>query len=201
MFHLAFAFVAVSLLVRPAYAADQICLAPASAQFAGTDAAQASAAVNEMFTSYLTGPTLSVVQLTARLPSQARVEARQANCSIVLFVTARLTQHKSGGMLGQIAGRAAQEGVVNEGLGAAKIGNGLTAAAARVAARAAADIATTTKAHDDMELTYRLELDTGAVLKEGKSKRRAKSDGEDLLTPLVEHAAEEIAAVVTSGGR
>lgn len=182
-------------------AAAPICLAPASAQIAGTDAAQAAAAVNELFTSYLTGPTLSVVQLTARLASQARVEARQANCSLVLFVTARLVQHKSGGMLGQIAGRAAQEGVASGGFDAVRIGNGVTAAAARVAAHAAADIATTTKTHDDMELSYRLEMDTGAVLKEGKSKRRAKADGEDLLTPLVEHAAEEIAAVLTSGGR
>ena len=192
---------AVASIMSPPRAAPAICLAPASAQIAGMDAAQAGAAVNELFTSYLSGPTLSVVQLTAKLASQARVEARQANCSLVLFVTARLVQHKSGGLLGQIAGRAAQEGVVSEGLGAARIGNGVTAAAARVAARAAADIATTTKTHDEMELSYRLELDSGAVLKEGKSKRRAKADGEDLLTPLVALAAEEIAAALTSGGR
>ena len=197
---LAFTLTIASVLGAPR-TAPPVCLAPTNAQFAGTDAAQAGAAVNELFTSYLTGLTLSVVQLTARLPSQARVEARQANCSLVLFVTARLVQHKSGGLPGQIAGRAAQAGVVSEGLGAARIGNGVTAAAARVAARAAADIATTTKTHDDMELSYRLELDSGAVLKEGKSKRRAKADGEDLLTPLVEHAAEEIAAALTSGGR
>jgi len=35
------------------------------------------------------------------------------------------------------------------------------------------------------------------VLKEAKSKQKAKSDGEDLLTPLIEHAAEEIAGIVT----
>jgi hypothetical protein len=64
------------------------------------------------------------------------------------------------------------------------------------AARAATDIAATTKVQDELELSYRLESETGAVLKEGKSKHKAKSDGEDLLTPLVEHAAEEIAAVV-----
>lgn len=197
---LTFMLTAASVLGAPRAAAP-ICLAPASAQFPGTDAAQASAAVDELFSSYLTGPTLSVVQLTARLASQARLEARQANCSLVLFVTTRLVQHKSGGVLGQIAGRAAQEGVASGGFGAVRIGNGVTAAAARVAAHAAADIATTTKTHDDMELSYRLELDSGAVLKEGKSKRRAMADGEDLLTPLVEHAAEEIAAVLTSGGR
>lgn len=178
-----------------------ICIAPPSAQFTSTDATQASAAVTDLFISYLTGPTLSVVQLTARLPSQARLEARQANCSLILFVTAKLVPHKSGGVLGQIAGRAAQEGVVSAGFDAARIGNGVTAVAARVAARAAADIAATTRTHDDMELSYRLELDSGAVLKQGKAKRRAQADGEDLLTPLVEHAAGEIAAVVTNGGR
>jgi hypothetical protein len=200
MLHLAFLIAAASVYGLP-HGTPPICLAPPSAQFASTDATQASAAVNDLFTSYLAGPTLSVVQLTARLPSQARLEARQANCSLILFVTAKLGRRKSGGMLGQIAGRAAQEGVVSAGFDAARLGNGVTAAAARVAARAAADIAATTKAHDEMELSYRLELDSGAVLKEAKAKRRAAADGEDLLTPLVEHAAEEIAAVVTNGGR
>lgn len=61
----------------------------------------------------------------------------------------------------------------------------------------ATDMAATTKAHDELELSYRLESETGTVLMEGKSRQKAKSDGDDLLTPLVEHAAEEIAAVVT----
>ncbi|HSQ29742.1 MAG TPA: hypothetical protein VLN49_07830 [Gemmatimonadaceae bacterium] len=199
MSHLAFMIALVSGLSARSNA--PICLAPASAQFAGTDAAQASAAVNEVFKSYLTGPSLSVVPLTARLQSQVREEARQASCKFVLFVTARQERQKRGGTLGQIAGHAAQEAVVNAGFEASTVRNRVTSVAANVAARAAMDLAATTRMHDEMELSYRLESETGAVLKEGKTKRRAKADGEDLLTPVVERSAEEIATVVTTGGR
>lgn len=196
MGHLAFALVAAAVLhARPTSA--PICLAPASAQFAGTDATQASAAINELFKSYLTGPSLSVVPLTARLPSQVREEARQASCKFVLFVTAKQERQKRGGALGQIAGKAAQEAAWGAAIEASSATKRVASMGAVGAARAATDMAATTKAHDELELSYRLESETGTVLKEGKSKQKAKSDGDDLLTPLVEHAAEEIAAVVT----
>jgi hypothetical protein len=49
---------------------------------------------------------------------------------------------------------------------------------------------------DEFTLAWRLEGPNGAELKEGKEKKKAKSDGEDLLTPLVQSAAEAIAAAV-----
>jgi len=196
MVHLSFTISLAALLAAPRSSAP-ICLAPPSVQFAGSDPAQAMAAVTEMFKSYLTGPSLTVTPLTARLASQAREEARQAHCQIVLFVTAtREHRSESGGALGRIAARAAVEGSWAAGVGAATVTKRVASWAAEGAARAAADLASTTKTHDELELSYRLESETGAVLKESKAKRKAKSDGEDLLTPLVEHAAEEIAAVV-----
>jgi hypothetical protein len=190
---LPFLFVVTGLTSRQA--APPICLAPASAQLPGTDATQASAAVTELFKSYLTGPSLSAVPLSARLASQAREEARHANCKFVLFVVAKGERHK-GGALGHIAGRAAQEAAWGAAVEASSATKRVASMGAVGAARAATDIAVTTKAQDELEISYRLESETGAVLKEGKAKQKAKSDGEDLLTPLVEHAAEEIAGVV-----
>jgi len=196
MVHLSFTISLAALLAAPRSSAT-ICLAPPSVQFAGSDPAQAIAAVTEMFKSYLTGPSLTVTPLAARLASQAREEARQAHCQIVLFITAiREHRSESGGVLGRIATRAAVEGSWAAGVGASTVTKRVASWAAEGAARAAADMASTTKTHDELELSYRLESETGAVLKESKAKRKAKSDGEDLLTPLVEHAAEEIAAVV-----
>lgn len=192
-------FVAVTLALRsvaPVPTAAAICLVPPSAQFAGTDATSASSAVNELFKSYLTGPSLSVVPLTARLASQAREEARGANCKFVLYVTAKLEHHKSDGTLGRIAGQAAQEAAWGASFEASTAAKRVASMGAVGAARAATGIAATTKTRDELELSYRLESETGGVLKEGKARQKAKSDGEDLLTPLVEHAAEEIAAVV-----
>ena len=198
-------FLAFALAVVPVLSASPpntpICLAPPDAQFASTDAIEASAAVAEVFTSYLSGPSVSVMPLTARLASQARLEAREAHCPYVLFVTAKRQRHKSGGVFGRIAGRAAQEAGLDARFEASTAASRLATVAATAAVRAAADMAATTRTHDEMELSYRLESGTGAVLKEAKAKRTAKSDGEDLLTPLAEHAAEEIAAMVTKDAR
>lgn len=196
MIHLAFSIAFASIMGAPP-ANAQICLAPPNAQFPSTNSNSASASLAEVVGGYLTGPTISVTPLTARLQSQAREEARRANCKFVLFVTAKL-EHKSetGGILGRVGSRAAQEAAWNAGFEASTATKRVAAFAASGAARAAADIAATTKNHDEAELSYRLESETGSVLKEGKSKQKAKSDGEDLLTPLVEHAAEEIAAIV-----
>jgi len=193
MMHVAF-FIAVGSLLSVPQANAPICLAPAGAQLPGTDATQASGAVTELFKSYLTGPTLSVVPLTARLTSQAREEARRANCKFVLYVTAKGERHKSA--LGQIAGRAAQEAAWGAAVEASSATKRVASMGAVGAARAATDIAATTKTQDELEISYRLESETGSVLKEGKSKQKAKAEGEDWLTPRIEHAAEEIAAIV-----
>lgn len=189
------------LAVAPAtpVGAAQICVAPASALMAGSSSADASAAVTEMFKSYLTGPTLSVALLTARLASQAREEAKRADCRFVLFVSIKHERKsETRGILGRVASRAAQDAAWSAGVSASSAAGRVAAGAvAGAASAAAANIATTTKVRDEMELSYRLESGTGAVIAENKANRKAKSDGEDLLTPLVEHAAEEIATAVS----
>src|ERR671914_1224677 len=51
-------------------------------------------AVRELFSGFLTGPSMKVVALDARLASQASEEARQKGCGHVL--TATLTRKRSG---------------------------------------------------------------------------------------------------------
>src|SRR5690348_12686965 len=58
----------------------RICLMPTSVQMVSGSSDAAINAVRQSFTSFLTGPSLGVVQLKARLQSQAREEAKQANC-------------------------------------------------------------------------------------------------------------------------
>ena len=57
------------------------------------------------------------------------------------------------------------------------------------------------KAKDELTLTTRLESGNGAVLAEKTEKRKAKADAEDLLTPLVQSAAEVVAAAVAKSSR
>ena len=66
--------------------ATRICLAPATVE-AVPGGFDPETAVRETFTSFLTGPSLSVTPLKARLVSQAREEANFAGCAFLLFPT------------------------------------------------------------------------------------------------------------------
>jgi len=57
------------------------------------------------------------------------------------------------------------------------------------------------RAKDELSLTWRLETGAGEALSEKTEKRKAESDGEDLLTPLAQKAAEAVATAVTTPGR
>jgi hypothetical protein len=175
----------------------RICLAPASVETNVGDATQAVGAVRETFTSYLTGPSLSVRPLSARLESQVREEAKAASCRYLLLTTMKHVRKTSGGgLLGRIAGGAVQQGVWSAGAATGSTAGMVAAGAAAGAAGAVAyDFASSTKTKDELSLTYHLESAAGKVLVDKTEKRKARSDGEDILTPIVEKAAEAIAAV------
>lgn len=179
---------------------QRICLAPSEAQMAYRNTEQAIAAVRETFASYLTGPGLTNTPLTARLASQIRAEAKQAECAYVLFTSVK-QEHKTGnGILGRVAGSAVEAG-------AWQATTTTTSVAARVIATSAASGVATSiwaqsvKAKDELTLAYRLESGDGVVLTQRTDKRKAKSDGEDLLSPLVRSASEAVVATVTKQSR
>jgi len=171
-----------------------ICLAPPAAQMASGNNVDAANTLRDLFASYLTGPTLGVKQLTARLPSQALEEAKQASCRLVLFASMKLERNQGNGALGRIVGGAVQSG-------ASEIRGTATSAAARVAANAAVSaaneaargLATNVKSKDQLTLDYHLDTIDGKSLTKKTEKDKASSDGQDLLTPLVERAAEAVA--------
>jgi hypothetical protein len=174
-----------------------ICMAPPSAAIPNVETAQAVAVVRDLFTSYLTGPSLSVQALQARLASQVREEAKLKGCRFIVF-TSVVQQSKSvtRGLMQRLAAGAVQQGAAQASYEAKSTG-------ARVAASAAAggaansQLATTTQVKDTMTMEFRVETVEGATLASTTRKRKATSAGEDLLTPLVQIAAEEIAAVVS----
>ena len=173
----------------------RICLAPASIE-ASNNTASAVDAVRESFIGFLTGPSLKAHPLTARLESQAREEAKQASCPFILLTTLKLVSKRSGGsMLGQIAAGAARQGAWEAGARSGTAAGRIAGSAAYGGlSQAAYNYAVTIRNKDELTLGWRLESADGAVLVENREKRTAKSDGEDLLTPLVQQAAEQIVA-------
>jgi hypothetical protein len=179
-------------------------MAPSSVEAAGATAADAMAAVRAQFTSFLTGPTLEVAPLASRLPDQARIEAKGDNCPYVLFTTLKQV-HKSGGggggLLGRVAGGAVQQGAYAAGSDVSSTGARVAMNASAGAAGSAASYSGSTQAKDELTLTTHLEAGDGTVLVDMTDKRKADSNGEDLLTPLVEKAATAVAEAVAKRGK
>ena len=192
------AVAASSLGAQGAASKTTICLAPAAVQMASGSSADGGNAVRESFASYLQGPTLAVTQLNAKLASQTREEAKQASCSHVVYTSMKLERGKSGGgFLGKMIGGAVESSAWElRGAARSTAGRMVANAAASAAAEAARGLATNVKTRDELTLDWRLETVDGAVVTKNSSKAKASSDGQDLLTPMVERAAETIANAV-----
>jgi hypothetical protein len=179
-------------------AGTQICLTPTTVEASVGSATEVSNAVKETLTGFLTGPSIGVSPLSAKLEAQAREEAANAGCRFILFTTAKHQRKQGGGFLKKAAGGAVQQGAwsASSRIGGAGAGRIATDAVAGAAGAAASDLAYGTRSKDEMTLAYRLETADRSVLAEKSAKRKAASDGEDLLTPLAQQAAEAVAAAV-----
>jgi hypothetical protein len=179
----------------------KICLAPPNVEGNAGSGTSAMDAVRETFTSFLTGPTLGVTPLTARLESQAREEAKVASCEYLLLTTLKHTRKSGNGVFNRVAGAVAQQSVSSAGAVAGAAVGGVAGNVVYSAAGAAASgFAGTVRSKDELVLTYRLEA-TGSTLVDKTEKRNAGSDGEDLLTPVVRKASETIAETVSKRKR
>lgn len=192
------------ILLRPAQATGQsdattaptvtqICLAPVTVEAAPTGVDPVTA-VRDAFTSFLTGPSLAVQPLSARLQSQVREEAKLAGCQFLLLPSLKHERKTGGGLLGKVAGGAVQQGAwAVTGSTGSTLGRVAVGAAAGAASSAVSDYAYSSRQKDELTLSYRLEGAGGRVLLDKSEKRKAKSDGEDLLTPVAQRAAEQVA--------
>lgn len=97
------------------------------------------------------------------------------------------------GVLGRVAAGVVQQGASEVVRGSGSTAGRIVGNAARGAAtQAASNYASTVRNKDEITLGFKLETADGKVLIEGRDKRASKADGEDLLSPLVERAAERI---------
>ena len=182
-------------------AVAQICLAPATVE-AAPNGVDPVAAVGAAFSTFLSGPSLAVQPLSSRLQSQARQEAKLGGCGFLLLTTVRHERKTGGGFLGKVAGGAVQQGAwaVTGSVGGSTVGRVAAGAVAGAASSSINDYAMASRQKDELTLKYRLEDAGGKVLAEGSDKRKAKADGEDLLTPAAQKAAEAIAEAAASAG-
>ena len=160
----------------------------------GVDNAQMAAGLREMIAGYFKGTNVEVVSLESRLPQALAEEAKEKGCFFVLQTAVQ--QKKGGGGLAMFKSVAPVLGSVAPmaGVGGSTAGI-VTGAVAQTAIYTAANIASTTKAKDQFTFDYSLtSTDDGAIKVKNSMKAKAKADGEDLLSPMVEKMAEAVLA-------
>lgn len=183
----------------------------------GASGADVAEPVRQTLIAYLSGPATELVPLQARIPIQVSAEAEQAGCQYVLYTSVTHKKGGGGAGFGKLMGAMAPVAGMVPGLGG--LGGGTGAIVASQAAAAAASAAAQAQAQqaqeqamaaltnasqgqikkgDQITLDYKLQKigETAAAL-EKSGQAKAKQDGEDLLSPLIEAAATEVLTTAT----
>ncbi|MEZ5422787.1 MAG: hypothetical protein R2682_06795 [Pyrinomonadaceae bacterium] len=164
---------------------------------AGIAAGDLALAITNTFGTYLKGTKIELVLLEAKLASAASSEAREKQCDLVLNAT---VSHKKGGggfggfgkMLGSVV---AQTGIGHTG---STVGN-IAGQIATTAIVSAANVSGNVKSKDTLTLDVQLvSLADNASKLAQTFKVKAKSDGDDIISAVVEQAAQ---AIVNAVGR
>ena len=167
-------------------------------QMSAGDPAPAAEALRNSFVSYLKGPSVEVIPLSARLASSVTEEARQSECDYVLYVSMSVKKGGGGSLFGRAIGNVAGATAGHiPGGGSATTGAARSAAIGSVYTTAA--IVSSIKAKDEVTLEYRLEpTDPAKQRVANTAKAKASQDGEDVVTGLVEKAAGVVVATVSA---
>lgn len=152
----------------------------------GLSAAELASAIQNALPVYLKGTKVEIVNLEAKLASALDAEAKEKQCDYVLYAT---VSHKKGG--GGFGGFGKIMGSVVSQTGMIPTGSTVGNVAGSVAAQSIASAASNVKSKD--ELTLEISLKNGATVVLAKQfKQKAKSNGEDIISPVVEQAATAI---------
>ena len=189
----------------------RIGVAPSQAQLGQGNNAKAdySAAIRNSIVLLMNGPAVEIVPLDSHLLMQVQAEAQQKECDYVLFSSVTV-KHSGGGGFGGLMKKAAPVASMLPMAGIMAGGGAIAGQAAGIAAMAAAQTAQEQafsqlaafngqiKSKDDVTVGYRL-LATGQDKPRLESTLNAntKSDGEDVMTPLILKAADTILTEVT----
>jgi len=191
----------------------RIGVAPAQAQVGQGSNAQGDygSPIRNSIILMMSGPAVEIVALDARIPIQVQAEAQQKECDYILFSGVAVKHAGGGGGFGKFMKMAGPAASVIPMVGmAGGMGGAVAGQVAGVAASTAAQMSQEQvmnqlagfngqiKSKDDVTVEYHL-YPTGQDKPklENVLKGKAKSDGEDVLTPLLQQAATVILTDVT----
>jgi hypothetical protein len=207
----------LSLGSLAASAADKLTVGVAlpRAQLGQPNGASADVAepVRKVFMSYLKGPLIEVVPLEARIPLQIAAEAREKGCTYVLYTDVAQAPKGSGlGLLKKLAPVASMLPMIGGGnmstqIAASAVAQGVMQAQAADAQQDAMENAMAAingaqqshvKAGDSVSLQYKLvRVGEEQPVKADKVVGKARTNGEDVLSPMIEVVAVAVVGDVS----
>jgi hypothetical protein len=191
----------------------RIGVAPPDAQLGqGNNAgADYSTPIRNVVVALMNGPAVEIAALESHVPLQLQAEAQQKQCDYILY-SGVVVKHSSGGGFGKlmkIGSTAASFNpavMMTKSVGSMVAAQGAAAAASQMAAQQMQQQAISQlagfngqiKSKDDVTVQYQLittSQSTSVLQKTLQGK--AKSDGEDVLTPLLQQTANTVLTQVT----
>jgi hypothetical protein len=155
----------------------------------------------------MSGPAIEIAPLDSHIPMQLQAEAAQKQCDYIMFSAVTLKHNQGGGFgrfahMGSIAASMTPIGAMAHGMGGAVAAETASVALSQMAQQQAmsqlAGFNGQVKPKDDVTVQYQL-VATGqtAPLVQNSLQGKAKSNGEDVLTPLLTQAATEVLTKVS----
>lgn len=158
----------------------------------GITANDLSAAVQNMLGQYLKGTKVEIVPLEAKLIAAQAGEAKEKECDFVLNVTAAHKKGGGGGFgFGKILGQAvAQSGMLGS---TGSVAGNIAGNVASQAISSATSLSGNVKNKDELTMDLRLQSTTDSSTPLSKQlKTKAKADGDDIISAIIEQAAQAI---------
>ncbi len=195
----------------------RIGVAPPEAQVGQGSQAQAdySTPIRNAMILLMNGPAVEIAALDSRVAMQLQAEAQQKQCDYILMSSVAVKHPQSGGFgkfakFGGMAASMTPMGAMAHGMGGAMAASAASAAAS-AAAQAAQQQAMNQvmsqlsgfngqiKQKDDVTVQYQLtQTGQSAPLLQNALQGKAKSDGEDVLTPLLQQTANTVLTQVST---
>jgi hypothetical protein len=147
-------------------------------------------ALRTLLTQYLTGPQIEVVPIAAMIPLHVEAEAKQKECNFLFYASLSQKRGRGFGFLRGAQSMTSMVPVIGMAGGTGAI---VGRAAAMTAINAASQLSSEVKAKSEVTLQYQLVAPGAASpLIANADKVKAESDGQDVITPLVEQAATAV---------
>ena len=161
------------------------------------NAADLAAAVQSTLTSFLKVPNIEVVPIEARLSSAIAAEAQQKECDYVIYTNVSHKKGGGGGGFGGMFGQALGSAIGQTGIGhTGSVAGNIAGQIATQSVVSATSISGNVKSKDEITLDLKLNKGDGSAALAKVYKVKAKSNGDDIISQVIEQAAEEIVATI-----